>query len=314
MQPANDISDIQVTPRQIEHLAAQRQIYSTAKRVYLMQFILSVPLAVFWSLLVLAHPSLKAYAAWWGLFVALLDVGFTTPQQKRLRQQAATIQEVFDCEVLQLQWRDLKAGAKPGPEFIADADARYRRKEPEYAPLKDWYPAVVSQVPLSIGRIICQRCNCWWDAELRQRYSAWAAWATIGVVAGMFLLSLVRHLTLQEIAFGIVTPIVPVLIFGLREYRDNNETAVTLRRLQTHAEDLWKKALAGKKTAEELELDARNLQDEIFDLRRKSPPILDWIYEKLKSNQENLMVKGADELVNEALAAESEEEKHATNN
>lgn len=290
-----------MAPRQLEHLAAQRQLYSTAKRIYLIQFALSVPLAVIWAIAILAHPPLKAFAAWWGLFVMLLDLLYSAPQQKRLRQQAAAIQELFDCEVLGMEWKNLKAGAKPSPETVADAAERYRRKEPDYGPLKDWYPASVSKVPLALGRVICQRCNCWWDLELRRRYATWSAWTTAVIVGGVIVLGLLRRLTLEEMALGIITPILPVLIFGLREYRDNSDTASSLQRLHAHVDGLWKKALAGSRSAEQMEQDSRELQDEIFDLRRRSPFIADQIYERLKSGQEKLMMRGADELVSEAL-------------
>src|SRR6187549_3528004 len=106
----NLIQEIQNQPLQIRRLEAQRQMYSSAKKVFLIQVVLSGPVAVGSALLVLSDPTLKSFVAFWGISVALLDLLILTPWQKRLREVAARIQETFDCDVLKLTWNEIKVG------------------------------------------------------------------------------------------------------------------------------------------------------------------------------------------------------------
>lgn len=39
--------------------------------------------------------------------------------------------------------------------------------------LKDWYPKEVAALALPLARLVCQRANCWWDANLRRKYANW---------------------------------------------------------------------------------------------------------------------------------------------
>ena len=108
----------QNTERQLQRLAAQRQLYASAKRVLGFHVLLGGPLAVASAFLVLLFPPAKGYVALWGVIVVLCDVLWLTPWQKRLRSSAAGVQEMFDCDVLSLAWNDLKAGKRPDPEVV----------------------------------------------------------------------------------------------------------------------------------------------------------------------------------------------------
>jgi hypothetical protein len=53
----------QNTDRQLQRLAAQRQLYSTAKRIFGFQLLVSGPIAVVTAFLALAAPALKGHIA-----------------------------------------------------------------------------------------------------------------------------------------------------------------------------------------------------------------------------------------------------------
>jgi hypothetical protein len=131
----NDIAKSQNEPRQLQRLAAQRQLYSTAKRIFGIQLLLGGPIAIGWSLAVVASPELKGFAAVWGALVSFSDVLWLTPWQKRLRERAARIQEAFDCDVLQLPWNDIKTGKPPDPELIKEQADKYQNAESGLPPL-----------------------------------------------------------------------------------------------------------------------------------------------------------------------------------
>src|SRR4051794_23247686 len=116
----NRIPTKQNEPKQIQRLAAQRQLYSRAKSIFAVQMVVSAPVAIAWSLLVLRNPSLKAAAAFWGVAATGLDLFWLNPWHKRLREQAAKVQEEFDCYVLELPWNDIKVGKRPDAEAVKE--------------------------------------------------------------------------------------------------------------------------------------------------------------------------------------------------
>ena len=163
----------QNTAKQLQRLGAQRQLYAAAKKVFGVQVALSGPGAVAVALLVIAYPACKGYAALWGIIVALCDLLWLTPWQKRLRDVAARVQEAFDCDVLALPWNDVKAGTRPDPELIKAQSDKYQVWAAKMPPLSNWYASAVGDLPLHIGRLACQRSNCWWDSQQRRRYAVW---------------------------------------------------------------------------------------------------------------------------------------------
>jgi len=57
-----------------------------------------------------------------------------------LKKQGAKIQEAFDCEVLNLKWRKIKAGEPVETEIVRDEGNSYIRGHPDLTALRDWYP------------------------------------------------------------------------------------------------------------------------------------------------------------------------------
>jgi SMODS-associating 4TM effector domain len=256
--------------RQLQRLGAQRQLYATAKNILGWQIILGCPIAVISAILVVANPSLKGFAAGWGILVTLADIFWMTPWQKHLRDSAARIQEAFDCDVLELPWNELKSGKRPDPELIKEQSDKYTKWESRMPPITNWYAPVVGDLPIHVGRIACQRSNCWWDAKQRRRYAVSIITIVVLIFIVVFGLSLGTGLTMEDFVIKVAALLAPALVLGIRQYREQTEAAARLDRLKDHSDSLWKDVLSGKsKTA--LTTRSRNLQDEILENRRKSP-------------------------------------------
>lgn len=297
----NTISQKQLTKKQLDRLAAQRQLYSDAKRVQALHMTLSVPFIVAWAVFVAWFPSFKIYVACWGILITLLDIILFTPWQRSLKHRGAKIQELFDCDVLQISWSDIKVGPRPDTELIMESSSKFKCVDPECSTLRNWYPIEVKKLPIHLARIVCQRTNCWWDAKLRRRYAIWVLAVVSTLTVLVFLIGLIGGLTLEELILAVVVPLMPAFTLGIRQYNEHNEAAATVDRLKEHSERLWNKAITGEATPEELAIASRDLQDEIYDHRRKSPLIFDWIYRRLRKTYEEQMNKAAGELVKEAL-------------
>lgn len=299
----NSIPDEQNQQYQLDRLGAFSQLYLQAKRLLGINMFLSVPLALVWSIVVAAVPALNIYAALWGIVVTLVGVLVLTPAQKDLQKKAAKVQQLFDCELLQMDWQDFNIGRPPDPELISKANSQYRRRDPSYARLKDWYPVAVRQLPLPLARLVCQRANCWWDAELRRRYSAWVI-AVVAILAVLVLLiGLIGGLTLEKFLLVVFAPLFPALVLGITQYRENMQAAANLDRLREKVQDVWNRALRNHETPQTLYQSSMQLQDAIFDNRSTSPLIFNWFYRRLRNEKEDLMNQGAETLVKEAMKA-----------
>lgn len=286
---------------QLLQLAAQRQLYRVSKRVFIFNMILSGPLAAASTVIAFLVPTAKGYTALWGVVAILVSLFWLSPWQKRRQQEAAGVQEAFDCAVLSLPWNELKAGRRQDPELVKEYSDLYKRRAHNMPPLIDWYPAVVSKVPDHIGRLICQRANCRWDQDLRRRYRVWLVAFILTVVVLALALGLVRGMTIEDWTLIIIAPLSSTFAFGLKQIQELNESSTRLKSLKEYAEALWANALSGCPEVDTAS-GSRNLQDEIFENRKRSPLVFDWVYRLLQSKHEDHMNYTAEELVQEAHA------------
>lgn len=295
----NDIPQKQNFPDQLEKLAAQRQLYSDAKALQFISVLITVPLAIIWSIIIVFFPNMTVYAGLWGIIASLLETLVFANIQKSLQEKAAKIQQLFDCEVLQFNWLSLNCGLRVEPETIIDAANKFKIKEPNYASLIDWYSPTVGQLPLDQARVICQRSNVWWDAQLRRRYALAMITILFIVTLIVFLISLIGGLTLEKFLLAVIAPLAPAYVFGLRQYTEHKEAANRLDQLREDAEALLQDLKNGKLTSQDLERESYTLQTQIYDHRRRSPLILDWFYSRLRRRNEEQMNRGAEDLVKE---------------
>lgn len=292
----------QNSDKQLHRLAAQRQLYATAKHVFAWQVVIGGPVAIVGAVFVFLRPEFKVHVASWGVLVALCDLFWLTPWQKSLRREAARIQEAFDCDVLELRWNDLKAGKHPDPELVKAQSMRYEKWANTMPTIKDWYSARVDELPLHLGRIVCQRANCRWDSTQRRHYASWL----VGIASLIFVivcgLALSGGASLEALLLKGILPLAPALLIALRQSSEQREAADRLDKLKDHCGTIWKAALSGKSNSALTDM-SRNLQDEILENRRKAPPVLDFIFRRLRNEYEAGMNHAADHYVSEAKTA-----------
>ena len=298
----NTIPEVQNSELQIKRLAAQRFVYSIAKRSQIAQLVLAIPFTIVLSIFGLLIPSLAPWQAIYGVSVLIIET-ILEDWQKRLRKQAAKIQELFDCETLGLDWNELEIGPKPDVETIIEGSNNYLRKMGNFDDLVNWYPPVVGNLPIHLARLICQRTNLRWDFQLRRWFAQRALALTATVILLLFILSLWNQLSLERFVLAVLAPALPVFSWGIKEYRKQKEVADDLERLKSQVEEYWNDAIRSKISAHQVEVKSRALQDEIYDLRKDSPLIFDTVYRLFRMRYELLATKGAEELVQEALNA-----------
>ena len=229
----------------------------------------------------------------------LCDVFWLAPWLDKRRTEAAQVQEAFDCDVLALPWNGIKAGTRPDPELIKEQADRYGKWATQMPPLEDWYAPSVDSLPLHIGRLVCQRSNCSWDARLRRRYAVLVVVALAILCVAILVISYEQNYTLKDFVLKVIAPLAPALGLGYRQFTEQREAASRLDDLKVHCDGLWDAAVSG---TDERDVTARSrgLQDEIYESRRRSPLVFDLVFKWLRTPFQNQMSYAADELVTEA--------------
>lgn len=289
----------QNTPKQIQRLGAQRQLYATAKTIFIAQIILCGPVAIASVYLAKVFPASKASVALWGFIVLLSNMFWLTPWLEKRRTEAARVQEAFDCDVLDLPWNDIKVGDRPDPELIKEQSDKYNNWAARMPILQNWYAPSVANLPLHIGRIVCQRSNCSWDGRLRRRYAAFIIAALALLCLIILVLSFERNYTLQDFLLKVILPLAPALGLGYKQFIEQRNAASRLDDLKTHCYRVWDDALSGEEERVITKW-SRDLQDEIFESRRKSPLVFDAVFKWLRKTFQDQMKYAADDLVTEA--------------
>ena len=295
----NTIPHDQLQDRHLEYLAAREEFFLRSKTIQAAQVILSFASAIGGAILIVFLPATQVYVAFWGIVVTLLDIAWLTPWRKKLQEKGAKSQELFDCEVLGLKWKDFKMGRLLDIETLTEAASAYRRKDPNHSALKNWYPPVVGNIPMEYARIICQRQNLRWDVELRRTLANYILVAMGGTTLLVFLLGLVGSFTLEKLILAVLNPLLPVLVVGMRLYVDHSEAVHNIERLREYADTLWDHAIKGRITTQELEEGSRDLQDEIYNNRRARVPVFEWFYRVNRKKHTSQMNRGAEVMVEE---------------
>lgn len=292
----NSIATDQVAEIQLARLAAQRQLYADAKAIHRWEAVAGVPLTLAIGAAALWAPWARELAVVCSVLLMVLGMPLSAHLQRRLRGRAARIQELFDCDVLQMEWNEVKCGRRPGAEFVAQHEARFRAGGGDMSRLRDWYPPEVAPLSLHQARILCQRTNCWWDGNQRRRY----AWLGLGGTSAAVALLVAGGLATGIGAANLALAAVPLAVswaFGVRHFIEHQVAARRVDRLREHAEALWSRASDGTLGAPHASRASRALQDEIFEHRRQNPSTVDWVYDRLRTEYEVLMNKGADVLI-----------------
>ncbi|WP_313002174.1 S-4TM family putative pore-forming effector [Brevundimonas sp.] len=292
----NAIPAIQNAAPQLRLLRAQRELYARAKRILVVQLVLTIGVPVVGAVSTLMVPDLKASVAFLALSIAMLDIAVLDRFQKRLLLSAARVQEQFDCAVLDLPWNRFTVGQPLGPEAIHDAAYGYARRHGD-ASLMDWYPPVVGDVQLHLARLICQRTNLWYDSKVRRHYGSLLLGFALSLLVILITVGLLGGLTLTSFVLVVVAPASPFLSWAIREYHRQRDVADGLDRIRGEAEGLWDRAKAGACGPDDCAAQSREFQNAIFARRSTSAPIFSWIYWLLRPRNEDQMNVGAADLV-----------------
>ncbi len=298
----SQILDLQNQPENIDKLAAQRVLYSKAKSVLIIHLFFSIPITILLSITNLILKKyyvidISLYLSCYGILLTLLDLIVISNLVKKNRQKAATIQELFDTTVFQLKWNDLLVGSKPDFEDIHKYSKKIRKNIKQIEKLKDWYSLKIADLPKQIGIIICQRTNCRYDVDIRIQFRR--MFVVVALITFIMLLAfgLINDLKLITFITSVFAPFLPILVFTIRLYKENESAIKNLEKLKDKTINLWTKAI--KEPNIDYEDDIRKFQDIIFLNRKDNPMVFDWFYNIKRDNLENEMNYSIEQLIKE---------------
>jgi len=277
------VSEKQNQIENLKLLGAQRQLYSVAKQLDLSRFLLAVVIV---PLLAVFAPksSLTGIAS---TLVVIINSAILAPILSSTRKKAALVQNLFDHVVLGIPWNSVKLGSKPGEELITKHSKRYKKKDPDFASLRDWYHVDQPEDTLTI--LACQKINVWWDSYLRKRYFIFWVVSDITVLGVLVIVCCLKNLTLRDFMVGVGVPCVPLLLLSLRFYWQHNETGKEQERIYGYIRQIKEKVLNEEYGPDDIEIEAMLIQGEIYSYRASIVLIPDWFYRLFRKHQETII-------------------------
>ena len=211
----------------------------------------------------------------WAADQALL-VGWSS----RIKEEAATIQEDFDCFVLQIPWATHRGIERPTEDGIRELAAKAARISTVTEGLTDWYGLDGIPVEPMQGRMHCQRTNCRWDERLRKEW----------------ILSMSTALTLALVSSVVLAAFMGVLVMKMVLLAAASLRALTWLAVESREQSAAKKRanrihryLSSEGQDGPISMcDVRLAQDAIFEHRRSCPTVPDWFYRLRKRAHEEL--------------------------
>lgn len=266
----------------VKKLAAQRHLYSKAKILWGLLLILNLLILPPLTIYALYNLFLTPYIGILSIFALLVNV-LCGLWIRDLKKAAASIQELFDNEVLEIPLNNLLLSKIDLTEEIELNASRHLKRHGDKK-LKNWYPTALSKMPLTKAQITAQRTNSWWDYKLRTNliYSIVAIMVIIAVFE--FIIGVKLRLALNEWIIAVIVPTLPIVqLLGQELYKHWESKEIAAKNLN-EAKSLLRLPLRSNKGTR-----IRALQDSIFNHRVNAPLVFDWIYFLTRTINETIM-------------------------
>ena len=275
--------------RGLRLLLTQRRLYNRAKRWQGTRWFGLVALGIGAPFVGLLAPELAvAVGAVTGVWLFLGRTALSL-LETRAMVRAACVQEAFDQHVFFMP-EVIVRSERPTPEEIAlvSGPPSSLQAAAEKELLIDWYP-VDTATPGITTIAIAQRANASYTHRLI-RVTVWTWTIAAGLwISGLVVWALLLDISLANFLLGALFPVLPAIL-DVVEYvastwkaaRDRGDLARTIE------DDLR----AGQVTAQDLLV----WQERLFDLRRSTPQVPNWLYRLTRDRNESAMHLVAEQL------------------
>lgn len=260
---------------------AARRFYRRGKAIHFVGGTVSVALALVSPVVLLLAPGLgPALGATAGAWIFLTRL-LLEPLKREAQLKGACAQELFDCAVLGIGWND---------SLIQPvAEEEIRRASGDMAAVekvRNWYPAGVDS-PWPRGVLVSQRANAVWARRQHRAYArvlttVALGWGSLGIVVAIG-----HSAALAQYLVSIALPSLPALLDAVETSRRHSQAGDRRQLVEHHADRLLHLNQVEDR-------DLREIQDQLFCLRRDGPLVPDWFYKLIRSDYEDDMQYAAD--------------------
>ena len=277
---SNEILNRQNEQKPIMYLAAQRQLYSEAKRLNNLFFDISVLFPFLLSIMQFIFDEnelLNVCIQLMSILVFIAGIKINSIIKKK-KIDAAMIQQQFDVYVYDVPWDKKLFGKRLDmSQLIAEKSNLFLKKNCGNDKLKNWYTSVVGSVSKEKGILMCQKENFSWDISLRKKFKNICC-IFIGIVISLIIAqALVEDDTLRVLIskIGLISSILEWIITVVLNLNNNIKN---LNELGDLINDSNEKSID----------DLMEIQSKIFNHRKSCYCIPDYFYKKYKNNDEYL--------------------------
>lgn len=268
LNSGDEIKRVQELEENKRLLAAQREMYSTAKRFDFTNVLVcfAMPFCATLVQLVFAIPSGVLIAVWLltmvaGLVLSRLSAG--------LAKKASCVQQAFDSRVFGVFFENARPSCREVARYADRYYARCKRKHAD-PKLDDWYSAGLSGLKAGEAIPKCQRQNAEWTRRLLRRSVCMEVLAAL--IFGALLWSLIACLS--------VNPLSLTFIFSIAEWAILRIVSclLTLRKVSSLSVSM-SFDLSSKENI-------KRVQDAIYDYRGSSYIVSDFMYRIFKETDD----------------------------
>lgn len=273
-------------------LLAQRKLYNRAKRWSFLRWIGFSVIGVAAPILTVILPrAAVVVGAIAGIWIFLSRTWFSSAEQARAAK-AAHVQEQFDQLVFGMPDRVRRMPAASmeevaslaGNDQLVAAEARKDR-------LAGWYP-FDARLNGAMSVAIAQRANAAYSERLLSaNANVWLA-TTLAWSGAAVLVSVIVGLTLSAFLLGVALPLLPALLDVWEQYRSTRRAGEARRAMAGSIEEAVRDQAERDIAPEDLLV----WQDQLYDLRRRSPQVPNLVYRRARARNEQAMITAAAEL------------------
>lgn len=279
----NSIKINQELPQNMLLLKAQRVIYANAKKIYQWQLTFTILVVVLLNFLKIfqkdiSHIDLTPYIALISVMITLIDLLFLTSYLSKFKTNGAKIQELFDCNIYNMEWNETNSGEKPENWIIEEAEIKYTYNSK--APLKNWYHIDLNGLIPEEAILRCQETNLEYDRKLRYHFKNDCIITCVIVVALSFVVATITNASVQGYLTNFIAPSLPLIVILIKLILDNQKAVKSLEEVRKAARKLRNSGITPTK------YQLRQVQDKLFCSRKDSVLIPENYYEFRRSKLE----------------------------
>jgi SMODS-associating 4TM effector domain len=289
------IREIQNSEEAIRYRLAAWHFYRIGKWLFFGGAFLAVAFALAAPLVLLFRPELgPILGAIAGVWIFVSRIGLDR-FRREYQLKGAAAQECFDCLVLGLEWNESLAKQLPDEEIRAAS-----RSDSGADKAEDWYPADGVELDWPHSVLLCQRSNTVWARRQHAAYGRALAvsavvWAVLGII-----IAIADGASLGAYLVTIALPSLPAFLDASEVSRGHAVAANHRQLLEDHLDELLRDGRGDRQ-------DMREVQDQLFNLRREAPLVPQWFYNVIRPRYEDEMQFAAKRLAERAGRPGSEQ-------